>query len=105
MSILTEIGETPERDKRKQVAQLIQQALDEGLAPQQVLTEVLAAARAMGAGIEVVDLGGGCGSRDLCPGRRHSEQGQDHGGRHQRMYPHRQMRLRPLPTPSVPWQM
>ena len=72
MSILTDIGDALERGKRKQVAQLVQQALDEGLAPQQILTagrlpgmervgvkfrnnevfvpEVLEAARAMSAG-------------------------------------------------------
>ena len=76
MSILTDIGEALERGKRKQVAQLVQQALDEGLAPQQILTEgllpgmdrvgvkfrnnevfvpeVLVAARAMSAGTEVL---------------------------------------------------
>ena len=76
MSILTDIGEALERGKRKQVTQLVQQALDEGLAPQQILTEgllpgmdrvgakfrnneifvpeVLVAARAMSAGTEVL---------------------------------------------------
>ena len=76
MSILTDIGEALERGKRKQVAQLVQQALDEGIAPQQILTEgllpgmdrvgvkfrnnevfvpeVLVAARAMSAGTEVL---------------------------------------------------
>lgn len=76
MSILTDIGEALERGKRKQVTQLVQQALDEGLAPQQILTEgllpgmdrvgikfrnnevfvpeVLVAARAMNAGTEVL---------------------------------------------------
>ncbi len=76
MSILTEIGEALERGKRKQVVQLVQQGLDEGLSPQQILTEgllpgmdrvglkfrnneifvpeVLVAARAMSAGTEVL---------------------------------------------------
>jgi len=76
MSILTDIGEALERGKRKQVTQLVQQALDEGLSPQQILTEgllpgmdrvgvkfrnnevfgpeVLVAARAMSAGTEVL---------------------------------------------------
>ena len=76
MSILTDIGEDLERGKRKQVTQLVQQALDEGMAPQQILTEgllpgmdrvgvkfrnnevfvpeVLVAARAMSAGTEVL---------------------------------------------------
>ena len=76
MSILTDIGEALERGKRKQVVQLVQQALDEGQTPQQVLTEgllpgmdrvgakfrnneifvpeVLVAARAMSAGTEVL---------------------------------------------------
>ena len=76
MSILTDISEALERGKRKQVVQLVQQALDEGLAPQQILTdgllpgmdrvgakfrsneifvpEVLVAARAMSAGTEVL---------------------------------------------------
>ena len=76
MSILTDIGEALERGKRKQVTQLVQQALDEGLTPQQILTEgllpgmdrvgikfrnnevfvpeVLVAARAMSAGSEVL---------------------------------------------------
>lgn len=76
MSILTDIGEALERGKRKQVAQLVKQALDEGLAPQQILTEgllpgmdrvgvkfrnnevfvpeVLVAARAMSAGTEML---------------------------------------------------
>ena len=76
MSILTDIGEALERGKRKQVTQLVKQALDEGLAPQQILTEgllpgmdrvgikfrnnevfvpeVLVAARAMSAGTEVL---------------------------------------------------
>ena len=76
MSILTDIGEALERGKRKQVTQLVQQALDEGIAPQQILTEgllpgmdrvgtkfrnneifvpeVLVAARAMSAGSEVL---------------------------------------------------
>ena len=76
MSILTDIGEALERGKRKQVTQLVQQALDDGLAPQQILTEgllpgmdrvgvkfrnnevfvpeVLVAARAMSAGTEVL---------------------------------------------------
>lgn len=76
MSTLTEIGEALEHGKRKQVVQLVQQGLDEGLAPQQILTEgllpgmdrvglkfrnneifvpeVLVAARAMSAGTEVL---------------------------------------------------
>ena len=76
MSILTDIGEALERGKRKQVTQLVQQALDEGISPQQILTEgllpgmdrvgikfrnnevfvpeVLVAARAMSAGSEVL---------------------------------------------------
>ena len=76
MSILTDIGEALERGKRKQVTQLVQQALDEGIAPEQILTEgllpgmdrvgvkfrnnevfvpeVLVAARAMSAGTEVL---------------------------------------------------
>ena len=76
MSILTDIGEALERGKRKQVTQLVRQALDEGMAPQQILTEgllpgmdrvgvkfrnnevfvpeVLVAARAMSAGTEVL---------------------------------------------------
>ena len=41
MSILTDISEALERGKRKQVVQLVQQALDEGLAPQQILTDGL----------------------------------------------------------------
>ncbi len=76
MSTLTDMGEALEHGKRKQVVQLVQQALDEGLAPQQILTEgllpgmdrvglkfrnneifvpeVLVAARAMSAGTEVL---------------------------------------------------
>ena len=74
MSTLTDIGENLERGKRKVVVQLVKQALEEGLAPQQILTEgllpgldrvglkfrntevfvpeVLVAARAMSAGVE-----------------------------------------------------
>ena len=76
MSTLTDIGENLERGKRKVVVELVKQALDEGLAPQQILTEgllpgmdrvglkfrnnevfvpeVLVAARAMSAGVEVL---------------------------------------------------
>lgn len=76
MSILSDIGEALERGKRKQVVQMVRQALDEGLTPQQILTEgllpgmdrvgvkfrnneifvpeVLVAARAMSAGTEVL---------------------------------------------------
>lgn len=76
MSVLTEISEALERGKRKQVVQLVKQALDEGMGPQQVLTEgllpgmdrvgvkfrsneifvpeVLVAARAMSAGTEIL---------------------------------------------------
>ena len=76
MSILTDIGEALEHGKRKQVVALVQQALDEGMAPQQILTEgllpgldrvgvkfrnnevfvpeVLVAARAMSAGTELL---------------------------------------------------
>ena len=76
MSILVEIGEALEKGKRKLVVQYVQQALDEGVAPQTILTEgllpgmdrvgvkfrdneifvpeVLVAARAMGAGTELL---------------------------------------------------
>ena len=76
MSILVEIGEALEKGKRKLVVQYVQQALDEGFAPQTILTEgllpgmdrvgvkfrdneifvpeVLVAARAMGAGTELL---------------------------------------------------
>ena len=76
MSILVEIGEALEKGKRKLVVQYVQQALDEGIAPQTILTEgllpgmdrvgvkfrdneifvpeVLVAARAMGAGTELL---------------------------------------------------
>ncbi len=76
MSILVEIGEALEKGKRKLVVQYVQQALDEGVAPQTILTEgllpgmdrvgvkfrdneifvpeVLVAARAMSAGTELL---------------------------------------------------
>ena len=76
MSILIEIGEALEKGKRKLVVQYVQQALEEGIAPQTILTEgllpgmdrvgvkfrdneifvpeVLVAARAMGAGTELL---------------------------------------------------
>jgi len=76
MSILVEIGEALEKGKRKLVVQYVQQALDEGVAPQTNLTEgllpgmdrvgvkfrdneifvpeVLVAARAMSAGTELL---------------------------------------------------
>lgn len=76
MSILTDIGEALEKGKRKLVVQYVQQALDEGVAPQTILTEgllpgmdcvgvkfrdneifvpeVLVAARAMSAGTELL---------------------------------------------------
>ena len=76
MSILTDIGEALEKGKRKLVVEYVQKALDEGLAPQQILTEgllpgmdrvgvkfrdneifvpeVLVAARAMSAGTELL---------------------------------------------------
>ena len=76
MSILVEIGEALEKGKRKLVIQYVQQALDEGIAPQTILSEgllpgmdrvgvkfrnneifvpeVLVAARAMGAGSELL---------------------------------------------------
>ena len=76
MSILVEIGEALEKGKRKLVIQYVQQALEEGIAPQTILTEgllpgmdrvgvkfrdneifvpeVLVAARAMGAGTELL---------------------------------------------------
>ena len=76
MSILVEIGEALEKGKRKLVVQYVQQALDEGIAPQTILSEgllpgmdrvgvkfrnneifvpeVLVAARAMGAGSELL---------------------------------------------------
>lgn len=76
MSILTDIGEALEKGKRKLVVQYVQQALDEGVAPQTILTEgllpgmdrvgvkfrdneifvpeVLVAARAMSAGSELL---------------------------------------------------
>jgi len=41
MSILTEIGHALEKGKKKLVVQYVQQALDEGIAPQQILTEGL----------------------------------------------------------------
>lgn len=76
MSILTDIGEALEKGKRKLVVQYVQQALDEGIAPQTILTEgllpgmdrvgvkfrdneifvpeVLVAARAMSAGTDLL---------------------------------------------------
>ena len=76
MSILVEIGEALEKGKRKLVVQYVQQALEEGVAPQTILTEgllpgmdrvgvkfrdneifvpeVLVAARAMNAGSELL---------------------------------------------------
>ena len=76
MSILVEIGEALEKGKRKLVVEYVQKALDEGIAPQTILTEgllpgmdrvgvkfrdneifvpeVLVAARAMGAGTELL---------------------------------------------------
>ena len=76
MSILVEIGEALEKGKRKLVLEYVQKALDEGIAPQTILTEgllpgmdrvgvkfrdneifvpeVLVAARAMGAGTELL---------------------------------------------------
>ena len=76
MSILVEIGEALEKGKRKLVVQYVQQALDEGVAPQTILTEgllpgmdrvgvkfrdneifvpeVLVAARAMSAGTDLL---------------------------------------------------
>jgi len=76
MSILVEIGEALEKGKRKQVVQFVQQALEEGIAPQTILTEgllpgmdrvgvkfrdneifvpeVLVAARAMSAGTDLL---------------------------------------------------
>ncbi|MDD6160792.1 MAG: corrinoid protein [Oscillospiraceae bacterium] len=76
MSILADIGEALEKGKRKLVVQYVQQALDEGVAPQTILTEgllpgmdrvgvkfrnneifvpeVLVAARAMSAGTELL---------------------------------------------------
>ena len=41
MSILIEIGNALEKGKKKLVVQYVQQALDEGIAPQQILTEGL----------------------------------------------------------------
>jgi len=41
MSILTEIGNALEKGKKKLVVQYVQQALEEGIAPQQILTEGL----------------------------------------------------------------
>ena len=41
MSILIEIGNALEKGKKKLVVQHVQQALDEGIAPQQILTEGL----------------------------------------------------------------
>ena len=41
MSILAEIGNALEKGKKKLVVQYVQQALDEGIAPQQILTEGL----------------------------------------------------------------
>ena len=41
MSILTEIGHALEKGKKKLVVQYVQQALEEGIAPQQILTEGL----------------------------------------------------------------
>ena len=76
MSILVEIGEALEKGKRKLVVQYVQQALEEGVAPQTILTEgllpgmdrvgvkfrdneifvpeVLVAARAMSAGTDLL---------------------------------------------------
>ena len=76
MSILVEIGEALEKGKRKLVLEYVQKALDEGIAPQTILTEgllpgmdrvgvkfrdneifvpeVLVAARAMNAGSELL---------------------------------------------------
>ena len=76
MSILVEIGEALEKGKRKLVVEYVQKALDEGIAPQTILTEgllpgmdrvgvkfrdneifvpeVLVAARAMNAGSELL---------------------------------------------------
>ena len=76
MSILLEIGEALEKGKRKLVVEYVQKALDEGIAPQTILTEgllpgmdrvgvkfrdneifvpeVLVAARAMNAGSELL---------------------------------------------------
>ena len=76
MSILSEIGVALEKGKRKLVVQYVQQALEEGVAPQTILTEgllpgmdrvgvkfrdnvifvpeVLVAARAMSAGTEIL---------------------------------------------------
>ena len=76
MSILTDISENMQKGKRKQVVALVQQALEEGIPPQQILDEgllsamdvvgvkfrnnevfvpeVLVAARAMNAGAEIL---------------------------------------------------